>query len=330
MSSRTHSWNAFETELTSGVDDIATTIAVTSSLGLVAPCYLVIDPEDPGKREYIKVTGINGSVLTITRGEEGSAAGAGLGINHTAGAKVRAVAVHQWLDDIFDDIEALENAVPNHEASGDPHPNYLLESVALTTYLRLDSGNTPQADIGWGGFKITGLGDGAAASQDAATMNQLEAGDLQALTDANDYTDIEVAATLVSANAYTDAQVALYLPLAGGAMLGSIDLGGFALNGVGAIVGSDGSALTLTPGTNRGLFLYDHNGTLRININNVGDLAINKGSGPNVILWDESQDRIRIFELVNMEGNQIVNVADPTAGQHAATKAYVDAAIAAL
>jgi hypothetical protein len=109
MSRRTDSLNAYEVALTSGVSDVDTSFPVESTVGLIAPGYLVVDPDDPTKREYFKYTIINGANLqfpdTGFRGLRGSAAGAQ---GHLAGARVRAVAVGQWLDDIFSDIEDLE------------------------------------------------------------------------------------------------------------------------------------------------------------------------------------------------------------------------------
>ena len=111
MSRRTDSLNAYEVGLTSGISDVDTSFPVESTVGLIAPGYLVINPDDPTKREYFKYTIINGSNLEMPntgfRGLRGSASGASA---HLAGARVRAVAVGQWLDDIFSDIEDLEAA----------------------------------------------------------------------------------------------------------------------------------------------------------------------------------------------------------------------------
>ena len=103
MTRRTYSWNAYEAGLAAGVDAVTGSITVESAAGLTAPAYLVIDPESQTLREYVKVTNIAGAVLTVTRGLGGSIGGTGQA--HSAGAKVRAVPVHQWLNDIFDDIE---------------------------------------------------------------------------------------------------------------------------------------------------------------------------------------------------------------------------------
>jgi len=181
MSKRTYSWNAYESELLSGVDGSSGTITVTSAVGLQAPAYLVIDPDDNARREYVRVTNIASNVFTVTRGLGGSVGGVGQA--HDSGAKVRAVAVHQWLDDIFDDIEAntsdiatntsditiVEDAVQLVDANlsghivnpGDPHAaaGYLKNADVSGVFLPLAGGtvtgpivdsvpNTPPASDG--------------------------------------------------------------------------------------------------------------------------------------------------------------------------------------
>ena len=49
MSRRTHSLNAYEVGLTSSISDVDTSFPVESTVGLIAPGYLVIDPDDPQK-----------------------------------------------------------------------------------------------------------------------------------------------------------------------------------------------------------------------------------------------------------------------------------------
>lgn len=114
MSRRTYTWNAFETTLTSGIDATTGTIPLASVTGLRSPGILVIDYDDPAKREYIKYASISSLDLTsCTRGLAGSAGGAGSA--HSSGATVKAVAVHQFYDDLFSDIEDLESADTIHD-----------------------------------------------------------------------------------------------------------------------------------------------------------------------------------------------------------------------
>jgi hypothetical protein len=133
-----------------------TSIPLDSVTNLTPPGYLVIDPDDPLKREYIFYTDINALVLeNVSRGLEGSAAG--VPQEHGAGARVRAVSVHQWLNDIFSDIEDLEDG-----------------TSVIPTYLATDGGNAMAAnlDMGGGGFRIVDMGNGI-ADQDGATVKQV-------------------------------------------------------------------------------------------------------------------------------------------------------------
>jgi hypothetical protein len=122
MSTRTRTRNAFEDSLNGSITSGAATITLNSTTGLVDPLYLVIDPESPTKREYIRVGSVSGSNLeSVDRGEDGSASGAQA---HDSGITVRAVWVHQVLDELFTDIEALETADTNHFGGTDTadHP----------------------------------------------------------------------------------------------------------------------------------------------------------------------------------------------------------------
>ncbi len=120
MSNRSRSRNAWESQLSNIVTSGATSFDVDDATGLVAPVYLVIAPTDATKREYIKVGAINTNTLgSITRDLDGSATGGPF--EHAAGTKVRAVPAHQHLDDIFDDVEALETADADHAALANAH-----------------------------------------------------------------------------------------------------------------------------------------------------------------------------------------------------------------
>lgn len=109
MSSRKYSFNAFETTLASGISAGADDMELVSVVNLRAPGYLVLEDDSASKREYIDFSNINGSTLEgCNRGLDGSAAG---GVAHDAGIVVRGVMMHQFIDDIFDDIDGLETDV---------------------------------------------------------------------------------------------------------------------------------------------------------------------------------------------------------------------------
>jgi hypothetical protein len=218
MSRQTHSLNAYEVGLTSGISDVDTSFPVESTVGLTAPGYLVIDPDDPTKREYFRFESINGQNLEMPntgfRGLKGSAAGAQA---HLAGARVRAVAVGQWLDDIFADIEDLE--------------------AAQAAFLLLDGTRAMTGDLNMGDNKITVLAT-PTLNDDAAT---------KLYTDDQDKTLLDLAGTrpmtgdlqmgaqkitgmaagAASGEAVEFDQLTLgYLPLVGGTMSGIINMGG--------------------------------------------------------------------------------------------------------
>ena len=110
MSNRKYLRNAFETTLTAGINSSTGTIPLASVTGLTSPGYLVIDHDNPAKREYIEYTGISTLDLTgCTRGLAGSAGGVGQA--HDSGATVRAVMVHQVVDQLWTDIESIETDV---------------------------------------------------------------------------------------------------------------------------------------------------------------------------------------------------------------------------
>lgn len=119
MSRRSRSHNAYQSALSATITAGATSFTVDSASGLDEPCYLVIDPADPGLREFIKVGNVSGTTLSsVTRGLTGSASGAQA---HDGGISIRAVPVAQWLNDIFDDIEDLETDTTNLAAADTAH-----------------------------------------------------------------------------------------------------------------------------------------------------------------------------------------------------------------
>ncbi len=113
MSTKTNAFNSYETTLNGGITDSATSLVVTANPGpLNQPAYIVLEPDDPVLREVILVSTIAGTAWSsITRGLPGSASG---GQAHLNGTVVRSSPVHQQLDDVFTDIDALEAADSGH------------------------------------------------------------------------------------------------------------------------------------------------------------------------------------------------------------------------
>jgi len=122
MSTRTRTANAYESSLNGSITNSATSFAVVSGAGLVQPMYLVIEPDVPALREFIRVGVIAGNNFSsVTRGLTGSTAGAQA---HSSGAIVRTVVTSQLVGDIFTDIEAVEASGAAHYAGTDvaDHP----------------------------------------------------------------------------------------------------------------------------------------------------------------------------------------------------------------
>jgi len=108
--------NAYESTITTALtaDSSGTTISVdaaptdssnTAITGSVV-MYLVLDPDSDSSREYVKVTNISGTTLTVVRNID--TGGGGLR-THAAGAKIRQVAQAQHFDDIHDRIDKIIN-----------------------------------------------------------------------------------------------------------------------------------------------------------------------------------------------------------------------------
>ena len=111
--------NAFETTLTGtiGASDLTFTVnSVTDSYPstLVAPCYLILNPDSATNREVVLVTNINVGTKTLTldninkRYLTGSAASSGL--SHASGSVVRMSPVQQHIEDINDRVDTIMNS----------------------------------------------------------------------------------------------------------------------------------------------------------------------------------------------------------------------------
>ena len=87
------------------VDAAPTDSSNTAITGSVV-MYLVLDPDSDSSREYVKVTNISGTTLTVVRNID--TGGGGLR-THAAGAKIRQVAQAQHFDDIHDRINKIIN-----------------------------------------------------------------------------------------------------------------------------------------------------------------------------------------------------------------------------
>jgi hypothetical protein len=194
MSNRTHTQNAFETTLASTLNPGVLSVDFTSVVGLSFPLYVTLDPEDPARLEYLKVTNIVGSTVTFdARNLEGSAGD----VTHDPGAIVRLTWLKQMQDDLFDDIEALEaedivlaDADTTHAALVDVHHVKYLDADAVAAMGVVGDGNdlnhVKLTDHG----ALGGLGDDDHSQyllDSAHTIASHDHGGLGGLSDANDH-----------------------------------------------------------------------------------------------------------------------------------------------
>lgn len=96
--------NAFGTTLAAEMSSVAGSMTLNSTTGLIAPCYLVLEPDNGSQREYVYVSAINASVCTVTeRYLTGSAAGSGL--THPVDSDVRMSPLAQHIEDLNDRVD---------------------------------------------------------------------------------------------------------------------------------------------------------------------------------------------------------------------------------
>ena len=108
--------NAYESTITSALTadasgitisvDTAPTDSTNTAITGSVVMYLVLDPDSDSSREYVKVTNISGTTLTVVRNIDSG--GGGLR-THAAGAKIRQVAQAQHFDDIHDRVDKIIN-----------------------------------------------------------------------------------------------------------------------------------------------------------------------------------------------------------------------------
>ncbi len=153
MSRRSQVRNQYESQSTGELPAGGFTLTVDSTAGfeIDEPIYLVIEPDVPGQREWVRVISISGNSFNIDpspndHGSDGrNLAGSDGDLTHPSGSKVRSVTTEQILLDIFQDTEDDELDLTQHETDGgDPHAQagYLQLGETDARYVRLDADTT--------------------------------------------------------------------------------------------------------------------------------------------------------------------------------------------
>jgi len=152
---RTWTWNAFETELSAdATSDDTLSLLETGPLQRFGgttknPGYLVINPENSRYREFIYYADVvNGELFGVERNQNGTSTD-GANFAHETGTIVRAVAMEQMWDDLWEalidsnvQVAAGVTALATHIGDvRDPHSaaKYITEA-ALAPYLKLKGG----------------------------------------------------------------------------------------------------------------------------------------------------------------------------------------------
>lgn len=140
--------NAFETTLTAQMNPSDLTATVASTSTLASPAYLVIEPENPARREYVLFDGsFTATTFVCTavgkRYLAGSAAASGL--THPVGSVVRMAPLAQHFEDLHDRVDALDHGTSLAGLADDDHTQYALVS-GTRPFTGVVGGVTPTAD----------------------------------------------------------------------------------------------------------------------------------------------------------------------------------------
>lgn len=148
--------NAYQSTLTAELSAVAGTAELADVSALVAPFYLVIEPDDAGQREYVYVSALSGTTATLAeRYLAGSAAPSGL--VHPSGAVVRHAFMAQHLVDINDRVDAFSDHSGGTDTDDHPEATPSVRGfMSATDKTKLD-GIDAGAKADHGG--LAGLGD---------------------------------------------------------------------------------------------------------------------------------------------------------------------------
>ena len=140
--------NKFSTTLPSGINNSVTSLSIASATGFPSlsggkHTYVTLDNGDGTTVEVVKVTGISGTTLTVTRGQDSTSAAA-----FSSGAKVELRVTAAILQDVKDEgpdesvlkVDQSNNRVGILNAS----PDVSLDAGSATDALHVPSGTTGQ------------------------------------------------------------------------------------------------------------------------------------------------------------------------------------------
>jgi len=122
-----------------------------------------------------------------------------------------------------------------------------------------------------------------------------------------------------------------FVAVVGDTMTGTLSMSGEDIQDVQLLLGPAAAHIQMQPRTGQEAQIRDEDGTTRFRVANVasGDLIFTDLANVTMLQWREIVTEWRMFAPLSMQDtNKIINLADPTADQDAATKVYVDGVIA--
>jgi len=224
--------NGFETVLTASAGPTATTFNLASTQGLVAPFYMVINPDRLTQREYIFVDGnVTGTAVTTTtldnRYLDGSAETSD--ITHLSSSIVRIAPTKQHFEDLWDAIGKVVNvdftspsagAVslnPSEEVVDVVNDSILFKDFSDDGALKKDTIQDFVSGIAGGG-----LTEAAGQLDVSVTTSEVDASTLVTSTDTIASNDND---TTIPTSAAVKDVTDNKLDLSGGTMTGDIEMG---------------------------------------------------------------------------------------------------------
>lgn len=321
MTRRTQSRNQYESTTVGELAIGAFTVSVESTAGLnpSEPMYLVIEPDVPGQREWLRVISFTGNQINIDPNPNDYAVtgrnmpGSDGDLLHPQGAKVRSVPTSMIYDDLFSDTEENADDLTQHiNASkvSDPHANAAyLQSATINAgddkdadklYLLLSGSNTTAIAPMSGHFFLFA---NPTEGKHPSTM---------------EYTDTADAAE----RSYADNS---FLRLDG--PVADYSMKGFNLTEVDTLVSQVAGDMTLRRATGFEMLIEDPDGTDRLVFQDDGSIVFNWPDGSPALKYDPA-GFLGIWDFfvgeVNING-VLSKVDDPFGPLDAANKQWVEA-----
>lgn len=360
MTTRLYSSISQETSLTSALSTNATTMVVNNASGLLAGVtptgtqtfVVVIDP-DTSLEEIVYVVHPSspaGNTLTIIRGVDGTGTEGTSGIQHSAGAKVRHMAIGRDFREANNHIEATSNVhgvtgsvvgtsdtqILTNKTIGSTGTTTVIAGPETATGTTRTGGTITGASIN-GSTVVSGtptISSGTTVVATGATISNatLNGGTitdslLGSDLNANSKKIVGLATPTANTDAATKAYADTKLSTTGGTLSGDLSLGGNKVTGLGTPTNTGDAATKGYVDTQVSSLVDAAPGTL----DTLNELAAALGDDPNFATTMTNSLAAKLDKSggtmsgpVAMGGNKVTNLGTPTVDSDASTKGYAD------